>query len=347
MARDNKDSDTDNEDADGAYRTLFAQPDLVRQLLEAFAPAGIVKLLRLEDMEPIQTTFLTQALGRRHTDCIWEIPTLDDNPLYLCLVLEFQSSVDSFMAARVATYVSLLYEHLIQTQRKRLDQRLPPVLPIVLYNGEATWGANRSLANFIPMVVGSHLERYQLQIEYLLIDINALGEADKPSEPNLVSTLFDMEQASHHEGLGVVAIFDRLLRLTQEHPARVEMRRVFLIFFNGVLSKRGAQMPTGQLNDLMEVRTMFENIDQREQRRFEQGRLKGIEEGLREGVEKGLREGVEKGLREGVERVVLRLLASKFGVDEAAWKPRLAAMSQEQLDAFMQRALEATSESEL
>jgi len=41
------------------------------------------------------------------------------------------------MAVRILTYLGLLYQDLLQTKKIRPDEKLPPVLPIVLYNGKS------------------------------------------------------------------------------------------------------------------------------------------------------------------------------------------------------------------
>ena len=61
--------------------------------------------------------------------------------MYLYILIEFQSSVDPWMAVRVMTYIGLLYQDLIKQKQVLKGRRLPPVLPIVLYNGDAKWTA--------------------------------------------------------------------------------------------------------------------------------------------------------------------------------------------------------------
>ncbi len=55
----------------------------------------------------------------------------------LYLLLEFQSTVDRLMAVRLLTYVGLLYQDLAAAGEIPPGGPLPPVLPIVLYNGQA------------------------------------------------------------------------------------------------------------------------------------------------------------------------------------------------------------------
>jgi hypothetical protein len=45
------------------------------------------------------------------------------------------------MALRMMVYVGLLYQDLIKRGEALADGRLPPVLPIVLYNGSPSWTA--------------------------------------------------------------------------------------------------------------------------------------------------------------------------------------------------------------
>ena len=58
--------------------------------------------------------------------------------LWVYIVLEFQSEPDPWMAVRIMQYVSLLAEQLVKERvhNDLPDGCLPPILPIVLYNGK-------------------------------------------------------------------------------------------------------------------------------------------------------------------------------------------------------------------
>jgi hypothetical protein len=47
---------------------------------------------------------------------------------WVYVLLEFQATVDTFMAVRILVYVGLLYQDLTQDNKLTLDGRLPPVL---------------------------------------------------------------------------------------------------------------------------------------------------------------------------------------------------------------------------
>jgi len=53
------------------------------------------------------------------------------------------------MAVRLLAYLGLLYQDLFDRGETLADGRLPPVVPIVLYNGETPWNAAREVAELI------------------------------------------------------------------------------------------------------------------------------------------------------------------------------------------------------
>jgi hypothetical protein len=67
--------------------------------------------------------------------------------LYVYLLLEFQSTVDRFMAVRILSYVGLLYQDLIRSGQLTASGQLPPVLPLVLYNDVRRWQAPKRWPN--------------------------------------------------------------------------------------------------------------------------------------------------------------------------------------------------------
>src|SRR5438094_776836 len=86
------------------------------------------------------STLVSQDLRDREDDIIWRVRWQDDW-LYIYLIVEFQSTVYRYMAVRCMTYKGLLYEGLIRSQQLTSTRLLPPVVPIVIYNGRERWTA--------------------------------------------------------------------------------------------------------------------------------------------------------------------------------------------------------------
>jgi hypothetical protein len=156
---------------DRAYHRLFSEPALVEDLVRHFVQESWVEHLDFARMERINSKFHSEALERREGDIIMRIPFLDDSrqEIYLFLLLEFQSTEDHWMALRFGTYVHLLYEQLVREGRL-IGGRLPPVFPLLLYNGDDHWHAATDLNALIALPPNNPLWSYQPEMRYYLID---------------------------------------------------------------------------------------------------------------------------------------------------------------------------------
>ena len=98
--------------------------------------------------------------------------------------------------------------------------RLPPVLPVVLYNGESRWTAARNVYDLITPT-GPVLAAYQPSQRYILLDARH-AEADYAGK--LTSAVALLEQSGSLDELMEVV---RLLAELLSRPSREELRRAF------------------------------------------------------------------------------------------------------------------------
>lgn len=118
------------------------------------------------------------------------------------------------MAVRMLNYLGLLYQDLIHSREIAADGRLPPILPIVLYNGRRRWNAAQDIADLIAHPPGQ-LENYRPRLRYLLIDESAYHDADLAALHNRVAALFRLENSHDPQPVREVltALADWLKRL--------------------------------------------------------------------------------------------------------------------------------------
>jgi hypothetical protein len=95
--------------------------------------------------------------------------------LYLYLLLEFQSSDDYFMAVRIMTYIGLLYQDIIRSQSLKRGDALPPVVPMVIYNGKSAWKSPCEIKELINPVHES-LAKFTPHLSYWLLDEGRVGD---------------------------------------------------------------------------------------------------------------------------------------------------------------------------
>lgn len=91
---------------------------------------------------------------------IYRLMLCDGTPVYVYLLLEFQSTPDPWMPLRIQVYVGLLYQHLLRERSLSSRGKLPPVFPLVLYNGDTRWNVAETLRELIELPERSPLWRY-------------------------------------------------------------------------------------------------------------------------------------------------------------------------------------------
>jgi predicted transposase YdaD len=91
-----------NHPHDRGYKRLFSHPEMIRDLLRGFVDEPWVGKVDFDGLEPYPSDFVDDRLRGRQGDVIWRMPWGDDW-FYVYLLLEFQSGVHPFMAARLST----------------------------------------------------------------------------------------------------------------------------------------------------------------------------------------------------------------------------------------------------
>jgi predicted transposase YdaD len=150
---------------DSGYKSLFSHPEMVEDLLRGFVHEDWVRDLDFSTLEKVPGNYVAPNLMPRESDIVWKLRWKGDRVLYVYLLMEFQSTVDSSMALRMMVYLGLLYQDLLKRGETTPSGKLPPVLPLVLYNGYAPWGAVREISELIEEVPGG-LERYRPQLRF-------------------------------------------------------------------------------------------------------------------------------------------------------------------------------------
>lgn len=185
---------------DTGYKRLFSHPEMVADLLRGFVHEEWVRDLDFSTLERVSGSYVTPELRSHESDVVWRVRWERDRWLYVYLLIEFQSTVDPFMALRVMVYLGFLYQDLVQNRQLTAAGKLPPVLPLVLYNGYAPWGAARELGELIEEVPGG-LERYRPHLRYCLLDEARIADSELESLRNLAAALFRLEKSRGPEDI--------------------------------------------------------------------------------------------------------------------------------------------------
>ncbi|MEW6708731.1 MAG: Rpn family recombination-promoting nuclease/putative transposase [Candidatus Riflebacteria bacterium] len=267
-------------ESDKGYKLLFSHAQMVEELLRDFVREDWVGRLDFSTLEKYNSSFVSDDLKERFDDVIWSV-RWGRKQLYIYILLEFQSEEDYFMSVRIMTYLGLLYQDLIRTKKIKEGGLLPPVLPIVLYNGERRWLKAPLDINDLIGPSPRGLEHYLPRLRYLLIDEMKYADEELSSINSLVASLFRLERQQTPEKIREIL---KLLIDWLKEPGQQSIRRAFTVWLGRlILPNRYPNSPVPEFNDLQEVNTMLaETI----KNWYIQWKEEGLKEGIKEGMEK-------------------------------------------------------------
>ena len=270
---------------DSGYKRLFSNKTIFRQLFETFVEEEWMPRLDFERAERLDKSFVSEHYKETEADIIYKVPLRDtETVMYLCLLIEFQSTVQRFMALRSLQYKCNFYMDFVLSNKNVRELMLPAMFPLVLYNGDDKWTAPDNIDQLIETEVD--LGQYGLHFEHLVIAENAYGKEWLAKIDNIIATLFLAE--AHYD---LPLILEKLLNLYDTEPDRQALK-LFINWFRqlaayGLLKSTDFAQIEEQDLSREEVKSMLVKALEREretirQESFDSGKKEGIKEGIEE-----------------------------------------------------------------
>lgn len=310
---------------DGSYRRLFSHARMAEDLIRRYVAPPWLDRLDFSTLEMVPAHYVSKDLQQRESDVVWRLRYGPDGDwFYVYVLIEFQSKVQRFMGIRTLSYLMLLYEDLIRKKRLTSVGKLPPVVPIVLYNGARRWTAPLQVADVIESLPGfeHHLPRF----EYRVIDESHLPREQLEPLDNPVAGVFQLEQSTGLEE--IQRIIDTLIEILGDPELR-ELRRDMVTWLRrAVLPARIPGVEVPELQDLQEAKIMLAERAATWPRQWKA-----------EGYEKGRQEGRQEGHESGLREILIDQIEVKFGTVEPSYQTRIAEASEDQLKSWLRRIL--------
>ncbi len=290
---------------DQSYKLLFSLPLAVEHLFRPYIDSELARELDFDRVEYLANERTGPGLIRSLADLVCRIH-FRGSSRYLLFALEFQSSVDRYMALRALAYVAGAYRGLVGSKRRgrKLGPRglLPPVLTVTIYNGREPWTAPDDVFDLIEPVQG-RLAGRQPRMRHQMLDLRELAR-QHPAEANVVSWVARLELDPSPENVGRVV---REVLAAYPGPEHALLRDAFREWVLGAAESWGLEGDTlERVESLKEAEMIYAGIEElKEQYRAEAERAR------------------TEGRAEGGSSVVRRLTRLKFGAGTAEELSRL------------------------
>jgi Putative transposase, YhgA-like len=302
---------------------------MVEGLVREFVPRALVAGLDFSGLQRINPKFYCarRSARRREGDVIWRLPTCAGSDIYLYLLIEFQSESDAWMAVRTQVYQGLLWQQVIDEQKLKAPARLPPLLLLVLYNGERRWKGATAMRELIALSPDSALWPWQPQVRYYLLDMGAFPKDKLARRASLAALLFRLEQRHSPEELQ--DLLDEVISWFRQHEGYERLQRLFAELVREAFAGRGVKLSGSE--NLSEMKIMIAT-------QFEAWK----DQWVAEGEAKGLVRGKVEGRVEGKAEALVCLLAQRFGAVAPSWQKRIRGAKLATLERWFKRAIVAS-----
>jgi len=279
-------------------KKAMENPSLAREFLEEYLPDEYKQLIDLTTLKPEKETYVEESLRTKLSDMVFSVQMhnkAEDKKYnaFIYTLIEHQSYSDYWIALRLLKYSLLLLErHTIKRNK------LPVILPIVIYNGKKKYSAPR---NIFELFTYPDIARKTIEEDYRLIDLQAISDNEMDYEKHLSFLLYTMKHI--HERDTILMLKEAMRRCSKaiiiDKEQNYVLTKLILWYTDSKVPEEKRQLleqiiidnlPKEEANNIM--RTIADSY-------IEEGFNKGILQGTEKGIEKGKAELIKMMLNQG------------------------------------------------
>lgn len=301
---------------DHLFRRVFSERANAESLLRSILPPALVAAIDWTTLRHIDGSFVDDELRVGHTDLLFSVEA-NGVTLLIHVLLEHKSTQELFTALQTLGYVLRIWN---DWRRKNPSaKRLPPILPIVVHHGDGPWRMPTSLRDLIDPgqgPLGATILALQPDFRFVLDDLAALTEADlryrsMTAAAHLTALLLQFVRSRPaDEALAAIERWRELIATLAEDPTG---HATLFPLWSWVL--RATTVPAERLREVVA------RISPR--------------------AESTVMNAAEKLEIQGQTKLLLRLLARRFGEIPPAFVERVRSASLRDLEHWADRVLDA------
>ena len=319
---------------DGVNKLLLGNDWFIENFFQLIFEPDIIAELNIDKMSQYPTESIGEQNQQRLNDVMWKIHFNDGDELYVLLMIETQSNVDRMMALRIARYVINWYTYL--EAKGDTKKGLPPIVPVVFYNGTKPWKAATKLRELIALPEESRIGSVLMDAQFILVDGQHEVRTGKLPSDNVVTTLL---RAVHSKDTKeFMENFDETTRFVIEAGQSEEFLDTIINFIRAHKrfdkSEWFKSVSNQELADMASI-----GIPEWEQ--------EFIQKGIEQGIERGIEQGIDRGAESKSRDILRSLLAQRFGDLDTAVETKVERASGQQLDRWLDRVIIAPTLSEI
>ncbi len=314
---------------DRFFKETFGKVEVAKDFLNNYLPENIIKVIDVDTLEPQKDSFINEELQEGFSDLLFKA-SINKREGYIYFLFEHKSYSSKDIALQLLRYMVEIWETKI---KKEKSDKLPVIIPLVVYHGKDRWKIGTTLGEIITGYeeLPEDIKKFTPNYEYLLYDLSRYTDDEIKGEAidRIAMTIMRDIFTEDNKGLldSVFRAVSYLLELDDKQTgieyfetlmryifsARADLTRAD---FNAVVKKIDTTHPEGS-ETVMTLAEIFKE----------------------EGREAGMKAGEAKALA----RTAIKLLTKKFGLLPEEFKTGILKLDSPTLDVMIDGILDYKS----
>ena len=186
---------------DSLIKKALENPVIAQEFLSEYLPSEYKALIDLSTIKPEKETYVEESLKTKLSDMVFSVQMHDTtvdktNNAFIYALVEHQSYSDYWIAFRLLKYSLLLLERHASGKNK-----LPIILPLVIYNGKAKYKAPK---NIFELFAYQGIARKAITEDYNLIDLQAIDDQAIDYGKHLSFLIYTMKHIHERDTLSMI-----------------------------------------------------------------------------------------------------------------------------------------------
>ncbi len=267
---------------DKLFKQAMADTRVAIEFFQSHLPAHILQKVDFSSLKLEKESFIDDNYKSSEADVLYSV-NIENTPAYFYLLCEHQSAIDQHMSLRLFRYMLNIFDR----HRKKIKKgSLPLIYPIVIYTGEKTWNAPRTLFKLF----GEHeqLAKNILLNPFQIIELQKISDHDLKQRLWSGLVEFVLKYRKVQDFADYLDTLFPWLRIVEFHEGAQYAKVVLKYVLDDLdhdeeqlIVNKAEQHLSKKLED--EVMTLAERFEQR-------GYKKGIQQGMQQGMQQGAKQ---------------------------------------------------------
>jgi len=315
------------------FELFFGEPDNAMGVLAELLPPEVLDALDLARARRVDKSFVDPRLQERRADLLFTVPVRDGEPgddALVYILWEHRAADDLLTPLTVLGYMVRCWESWLEERarlprrgRRKPPRRLPPIVPVVLFQGRRRMRTARRLVDALQgsPSLRKALAPFTPDLDFILIDLPATSyeRIPGPPEARFVLTVMRLVRIP-------IAVPETFARALAEFAERADLAQV-LNTLRGVLPYVLGQQDAMSAEQAVHIAEHTVGPEAGEE--------------IMNAAQRLIDRGLEQGIPEGQRRTILRLLQRRFGPLSPAIVDRVDRADSDTLDRWADRLLDA------